>query len=267
MDGSNELDNAFILISGSLAMVLMAFMLILMAYLFQRRLIRKQKAYRDIEKVLQSQELKSAYSLIEGQEQERKRIATDIHDNVGNLMATLKIYSDLVLRKDQDQEMRRLNQKINDIIETVTSEVRKISHSLDSGIVQNFGLKAAIDQLSEAVQNSGKIEFATQYDLTKHLTSETSLHIYRIIQELITNTLKHAKATKARLEITQVNGEISIIFEDNGIGFDTASNSMSGLGMQNIRSRINHLQGELTIHSAGTGTTFIIEIPNHPANE
>jgi signal transduction histidine kinase len=267
MDSSTPLNDIVTLVLGTSAMLVMVITIIGFAFLFQRKLIKKERAYRDIEKLLQKQELKSAYALIEGQEQERKRIATDIHDNVGNLMATLKIYSDLVLKKDQDQEMRRLNQKINDITETVTSEVRKISHSLDSGIVQNFGLKAAIDQLSEAVQSSGKIEFATQYDLAKPLTSETSLHIYRIIQELITNTLKHAKATKARLEMTQVNGEISIIFEDNGVGFDANSETKVGLGMQNIRSRISHLEGELTIHSSAIGTTFIIEIPNYPASE
>ena len=235
--------------------------------MFQRKLNKKQQAYREIETLLEKQELKSAYSLIEGQDQERKRIAAEIHDNVGNLMATLKIFSDLVLQKEQDPELKRLNMKINDITKTATIEIRKISHSLDTGIIQNFGFKPAIGQLQEAIQSSGKIEFYTQVDIENKLSKNVSLHLYRIIQELLTNTLKHGKATKARLEITQLENEISTIYEDNGIGLDVNATSKMGIGLQNIQSRINHMQGELTIHSSERGSTFIIEIPNFSSNE
>lgn len=255
------------LVLGTSSMLLMFAAIIFLAFLFQRKLNKKQQEFREIEKLLEKQELKSAYLLIEGQDQERRRIAAEIHDNVGNLLATLKIFSDLVLLKEQDPELKRLNRKINEITETVTVEIRKISHSLDTGTIQNFGLKPAIDQLSEALQSSGKLEFFTQIDSEISLSKNTAMHLYRIIQELITNTLKHSKATKARLEITQVENEISAIFEDNGIGFDVSSTANSGIGLQNIQSRINHLQGELTIHSTDKGSTFIMEIPNYSPNE
>ncbi|SFB50566.1 sensor histidine kinase [Algoriphagus aquimarinus] len=267
MDSMLPQDDLVTLVLGTSSMLLMLASIIFFAFLFQRKLIKKQRAFREIEKLLEKQELKSAYALIEGQDQERKRIAAEIHDNVGNLMATLKIFSDLVLQKELDPEVKRLNLKINDITETVTTEIRKISHSLDAGTIQNFGFKPAIAQLREAIESSGKIELFTQIDIDGRFANTTSLHLYRIIQELITNTLKHGKASKSRLEITQLENEISIIYEDNGIGFDSNATSKSGIGLQNIKSRINYLQGELTIHSSEKGSTFIIEIPYFPHNE
>jgi signal transduction histidine kinase len=262
MAGEVPLNDIVTLVLGTSAMLIMVIAIIGFAFVFQRKLITKERAYRDIEKLLQMQEIKSAYSLIEGQERERKRIAADIHDNVGNLLATLKIFSDLVLNQEHSPEVKRLNLKIGAIADAVTTEIRKISHSLDSGVVQDFGLKAAIDQLVEAIQNSGKIEMTVHYDVSRSLSGEWSINIYRIIQELVTNTLKHAHATKARIEISQVNGEISIIFEDNGVGFDTEATKKHGLGLKNITSRVSHLQGEIKIQSSSLGSAFIIELPN-----
>ncbi|WPR73301.1 sensor histidine kinase [Algoriphagus sp. NG3] len=267
MDSTFQHNDLITLVLGTSSMLLMLAAIIFFAFLFQRKLNKKQQAYREIEKLLGKQELKTAYSLIEGQDQERKRIAGEIHDNIGNLMATLKIFSDLVLQKAQDPEVKRLNMKINDITETVTAEIRKIAHSLDTGVIQNFGFNPAIDQLREAIQSSGKIEFFTQIDIDNKLSKNISLHLYRIIQELITNTLKHGQATKIRLEITQLENEISAIYEDDGVGFDANATSKHGIGLPNIQSRVNHMQGELTIHSGERGSTFIIEIPNFPSDE
>lgn len=238
----------------------MTCVIILFAYFIQQKLIRKERAYRDIEKLLQKQELLSAYALIEGQDQERKRIAAEVHDNVGSLLATLKIYHDLVINQELDPETQRLSGKIDQIITQVTTEIRKISHSLDSGTLQQFGLKAAIEQLCEAIRNSGKITIDLVIDLHGVIDAEHALHIYRITQELFTNTLKHARATKIRYEITFVDGEISIIHEDNGVGFNHTQ-IREGMGLQNIRSRVSKLNGDLKIHSSHTGSTFIIEIP------
>jgi len=254
------------LVTGTLFMVLMTFVVVVFAYLIQKKLILKERAYREIESLLQKQELKSAYALIEGQEQERKRIASEVHDNIGSLLATLKIYSDLVVDREQDSEMSHLNGKINDIIETVTIEIRKIAHSLDSGVLKDFGLKAALEQLCETIQNSGKIKLNCIVDLQTHAGAEASLHIYRIIQELFTNTLKHAKATLIRFEITQLTGEVSIIYEDNGIGFDITKQEGTTMGLRNVRSRVERLTGEINIQSSSVGSTFIIEIPIQNGN-
>src|SRR5437879_2775916 len=248
MDGEAQINDILTLVLGTLAMLLMAVAIIAMAFLFQRKLIRKERAYRDIEKLLQKQELQSAYVLIQGQDEERKRIASDVHDNLGSLLATIKIYSDLVVKNKGDENVDNLNGQINRLIVILIAEVRKIAHSLDSGTLTNFGLDAAIGQLCETITNSGKINVDSIIDVHQlPKDGESSLNIYRIVQELFTNTLKHAQATKIRFEITQLNDEITIIYEDNGIGFDVEAASHKSMGLQNIRSRVNRLNGELKI--------------------
>lgn len=250
------------LILGTAAMLVMVLSIILFAVMFQRKLARKAKEYREIEKLMQKQELQSAYSVIQGQEQERKRIGAEIHDNLGSLLATLKIYSDLSLSKTEISEIKRLNDKMSQISATLGTEVRKLSHELDHRTLSGFGLTVAVQHLCEAINDSGKARVSPVIDITKPINESTSLHIYRIIQELFTNTLKHASASKVRVEITQIEEEITVIFEDNGQGFDLQA-AKTGMGIHNIKSRVNQLEGKLTIDSSSKGTTYIVELTNH----
>lgn len=262
MAGETAVNDLMTLVLGTASMLIMLMAIILFVFLFQKKLMKKERAYREIEKLLQKQELLSAYALIQGQEKERKRVAADVHDNLSNLLATLKIYSDLVLMGPSAHEMNSLNYRINNLVERLSVEVRRIAHSLDSSTLRNFGLSAAVEQLCEAVTNSGKIKVTSIVDVKPSADDgETLLNMYRIVQELFTNTLKHAQATAIRFEITQVHDEITIIFEDNGIGFDVQAASKKSMGLHNIRSRVESLHGELRIESSSAGSTFIIEIP------
>jgi two-component system, NarL family, sensor kinase len=254
-----ELTNANYLVLGTSAMLLMVGAIIGFAFLFQRKLGRKAQAFREIEKLLQQQELNSAYSLLQGQEQERKRIAAELHDNIGGLLATLKIYSDLIWQKESPLEIKRLNEKINHITENLGNEIRKLSHALDLRTLSGFGLRVALEQLCEAINESEKIKVECVLEISREVKDEVSFHVYRIIQELITNTLKHSQATRARLEVTLIENEMTLIFEDNGKGFQVGKNA-SGMGLGNIQTRINHLGGKLTIDSSSKGSTFIAEI-------
>ena len=248
------------LILGTASMLLMMLAIIGFVVVFQRKLAKKAKAYLEIEKLMQNQELQSAYFVIEGQEQERKRIAAELHDNIGGMLATLKIYSDLTLNKDQESEVSRLNEKINNISGKLGDEVRKLSHELDLRTLSGFGLTVAIQHLCEAISDMGKIVVTSVIDISKPMDDERSLNLYRIVQELFTNTLKHASsATHARIEITQIENELTLIFEDDGQGFDLNS-TKEGMGIQNIRSRVNRMEGKLTIDSSAKGTTYIIEL-------
>ncbi len=260
MFGQIQLTDSLVLIAGTSAMLLMLITIISLAFLFQRKLIKKQKAYHDIQQLMKEQEISSAYRLIQNQEDERKRIAGDLHDNVGNLLASLKIYSDLIQNTDDRSKIIAFNEKIASITENVTTEIRRISHHLDSSIVLNFGFQVAVNQLAEALHDSGKIKFESAINISEPLTRQTSLHLYRIIQELMTNTLKHAKATKARLEVNQIQEDINLIFEDNGIGFKEEALMKPSIGLQNIRSRLKHLQGNMSLDSNRYGTTVIIDV-------
>jgi two-component system NarL family sensor kinase len=257
------MSNIIYLVMGTSAMVLMMFAIILFVYLFQRKLAAKAVAYREIEKLMQKQELQSAYALIEGQEQERKRIATELHDNIGGLLATLKIYSDLTIEKTNFSDVQRLNGKINQISDNLGQEVRKLSHELDLRTLSGFGFKTAVQQLCEAITESGKLDVILLIDLQKSINEVVSLNLYRIIQELFTNTLKHAQASRGRLEITLIARDITLIYEDNGKGFDQVIAGMIGMGLKNIASRVNFIDGHLTVDSSNHGTTYIIELENH----
>jgi two-component system NarL family sensor kinase len=260
------MNDVLILVLGTSALLVMITFVISFAFFFQRRLIKKQKEFSQIEAMLKKQELASTYALIRGQDEERKRIASDIHDNIGSMLATLKIYSDLIVTRQHDHELMHLNQKINLLIDHLILDIRKISHSLDTGTLTDFGLRKAVEQLCETIHNSKKVELKCIVDLESPIGADTSLHLYRVIQELFTNTLKHAGASQIRFEITEVTGEISIIYEDNGIGFDTTAQNTTSMGLRNIRSRIMKLGGEFSVQSSPLGSTFIIEIPFQNAN-
>lgn len=255
------MNDLLMLVLGTSALLVMITFVIAFAFIFQRRMLKKQKKFSEIEAMLKKQELNSTYALIRGQDDERRRIAADIHDNIGSMLATLKIYSDLIMEREEDKKFKSLNQKVNTLVDDLILNIRKISHSLDSGTLTAFGLRAAIEQLCETVQNSRKIDLNCIIDLELPLEADSSLQIYRVIQELFTNTLKHSKATKVRFEITQMDKEISVIFEDNGVGFDATLKNSTTMGLRNVRSRIVKLGGELSIQSSDSGSTFIFEIP------
>jgi len=227
----------------------------------QRRKLAKAASEQQINDLLQQQEIKTAYALLEGQDQERKRIASELHDNLGSILTSLNMFSDAMQTKEDPQQMAHIADKISETSLLANEEVRKISHSLDSGLLKHFGLKTAITHLMEAVGSSKEITIETELQIEEDLKNETSLEIYRIVQELVNNTLKHAKCTKVRLDISHVDQEITLIFQDNGVGFDLEKVE-KGLGLKNLDKRTKKLDGELSIESQlEKGSTFIIEIP------
>jgi signal transduction histidine kinase/predicted negative regulator of RcsB-dependent stress response len=226
----------------------------------QRRRRIKLASEKAIQDLLQNQEMKTTYALLEGQDKERKRIAAELHDNLGSILVTLNMYAD-TLQNKKPKDIPALAQKIADVAQLANTETRKISHSLDSGMLRHFGLEAAIKQLTEAVSSARKIKFNLSLQ-TGEISSDASIEIYRIIQELVNNTLKHAQCTKVHLELTHVDHSFSIIYEDNGVGFNPIEES-GGMGLKNIQNRAAKLDGELTIDSTpGKGSSFIIEIPH-----
>lgn len=259
MEGQIMVSEQSYLILGTSAMVLMMLGIIYFALAFQRKLARRAREYQEIEKLMQKQELASAYLLIEGQEQERKRIAAELHDNIGGLLATLKIYSDLTLSNNGKHDQEHLNKKVNEVTRSLGDEVRKLSHELDLRTLSGFGLKVALENLCEAINDSGKITVQTLVDIREPIPDDYAFHIYRIIQELVTNTLKHSQASKVRIELSQIGPDITLIYEDNGQGFDL-NNTKNGMGMQNISVRVNQINGKLTFDSSSKGTTCIIEL-------
>lgn len=237
-------------------------------YVDQRRKRIKADLFRQeettnqkIQDLLQQQEVRTAYALLEGQDKERKRIASELHDNLGSILVTLNMYADSLQTKTKVEEVKDIADRISNTSQKANEEVRKISHSLDTGLLKHFGLKAAITQLMEAVEMSKKIKIKLELQLEDHFTNETGLQVYRIIQELVNNSLKHSKCTTIRIEANHIKNHLSIIYEDNGKGFDT-SEVKRGMGLSNVEQRIEKLEGTLEVDStSGRGSTFIFDIP------
>lgn len=219
---------------------------------------------KKIEELLKKQELKSINAMIDGQEKERKRIATDLHDGLGSMLAMVKnhfksVEDNLNIIKDFNVKQYK---KANKLLDEACEEVRKISHDMASGTLTNFGLIAALEDLSNTLEESNQIsvEFVT-HGLKDRLNLDLEITIYRIIQELISNILKYAKANEVTIQLVKSKNGLNIIVEDNGIGFQT-DKLHSGIGLKNIASRVDAFDGDLQIDSAlNKGTTITIDIP------
>jgi signal transduction histidine kinase len=246
-------------------------MLVVLACSLVLYYVRKQKsdkliANERINTLLKEQELQSVSSMLEVQEQERKRIAADLHDRLGSMLSTVKLYFNTVEEqidalKEQNKEQYH---KATTLLDEACDEVRKISHNLVSGELVKFGLVSALHQLKETIEDSGKMKMnVLAFGMEDRLGSNTEISLYRVIQELMNNMLKHAKATEVTIQLNRVEHNLNIVVEDNGIGFDVeAAMAKDGMGLRNIETRVKKLNGVTTFDSGkGRGTTTIIDIP------
>lgn len=199
-------------------------------------------------------------SLMEGQETERKRIARELHDGLsGDLSAIKYRISELEESGIRNSEKRDL-QKIIDMIDQSCSQVRRISHDLMPASIEEFGLIESLKQYTKRLNLAYPIDidfqnFGIQSKMTKHHEST----LYRIIQELLNNIIKHAEATQALVQINFHEDEISVSVEDNGKGFDPKATT-EGIGLKNINARVKMLEGEFDIKSSEKGTYIYVLI-------
>lgn len=228
----------------------------------QDKLIEQQK----LEKALKDYELQSIDLMLEGQEKERERIANDLHDNLGSMLATLKLnFENLKLRKNElAGEENKLYERTDELIEEAYQKVRRIAHAKNAGVIANKGLLPAIKKLAEKLTLPGKLSFhVVDFGFDERLENTLEIAIFRMVQELATNIIKHSHATEATIHLTHHEDNINIIIEDNGVGFNIDEVvTDSGMGLDSIRKKASQLGGTLTIDSTpGKGSTIVIEIP------
>ncbi|MFK7787855.1 MAG: sensor histidine kinase [Crocinitomicaceae bacterium] len=250
-----------ILLIGTSGMLLMLIAFMTFAYRNQKQLMKKEVKVREINELLKSEELKSAYSLLEGQDNERQRISNDLHDRMGGQLSTIKIYLDLLNDTELDDEQQKLLNNILESTSTSIQEVRAIAHDLNNSTLKYYGLQKAIEHLCEAINASKKTTVSYHISINHELNGRMIRDIYHIIQELITNTLNHASASNIHIELTILKDELNLIFEDNGVGFNI-DDTYAGIGLKSIRLRVERYHGILTLDSKpNRGSSFIIEIP------
>lgn len=258
-----------LLVMGALCLLLVVLSVLLVKNRNKtKKLAEKELQLKDsrIRELMQEQELKSIDAMLKGQDEERQRIAQDLHDRLGSILSTVKLHFSTM-----EEEIRKLQDKqhqsyvlATEMLDEAVDEVRKISHDLHTGSVSKFGLKTAVNQLIQALEsgNTLRIRFMdNQIDPMNFAPFEVEL--YRIIQELLSNTLKHAEAKEVNMQLTKSEGFITFSYEDNGKGMNVQKlDESQGLGMVSIQNRVRKINGRSTIDSMpGHGFTFIIEIP------
>ncbi len=215
-----------------------------------------------VEKLLKEQELIGINAMLEGQEAERGKIAEELHDTIGSSLATLKLYIEGLEVSNGKDEYQALHEKASQLLENTYDEVRKIAHSKSSGVLIKKGLVPAVRSMGEKISETRKIQIQViGTGLEDRLENSVEISIFRSIQELLSNAVKHSKASEVVVQITQHGEMLNIIVEDDGEGFDTRKTRW-GLGYSTIQNRMDELNGDLTIDSSpGNGTTVIMNIP------
>jgi signal transduction histidine kinase len=224
----------------------------------QQKEINEQR----INELENSLKIKNLQAMVKGQEAERTRIAIDLHDSLGGMLSTLKLQYDSLQVDNNELSKSPEYHKIMKLIDVACKDVRDISRNLKPNALEKLGLSAALGDLINRYNTRGSLEISLHTnEIDGMLEDNAKLHVYRIIQELLNNALKHAQATEIYVQINKTDDHIMLMVEDNGIGF-IESEVIKGLGLGNLQSRVNLLRGEISFDSVPKkGTSVIVHIP------
>ena len=241
-----------------LAMVLMAIVLILFFYFSRKKIIEKELEKRDLEIAYQKDLLKS---VIITQEDERKRIAQDLHDDISSKLNIVSLNSQLLKTPNlSEAEILEISDNIIDLTKKALDNSRRIAHDLLPPVFEKFGLEAGIQELCLEISTTKlvKIDFVNNINFD-FSDNDKHLHVFRILQELINNSIRHGNAKNISILINEIDNIKTLKYNDDGIGFDINNpENKKGLGMKNIESRINFLNGKLDIKSEiNKGSEFL----------
>ena len=224
------------------------FFLLLVFVLYIRTVKKQQRINRELYERRVS--LKSLSSLLKGQEEERKRIAEDLHDGVGSTITLLGLKANELKNKD-----------FINLTTQISTEVREISKNIMPDVIMKLGLQEALIDLSEQFAKSNVIlDFVFKVDSEVYSDPQKKLTLYRIIQELTKNAVSHGKANYISVHCEKEAGFINIHFEDNGQGFQF-SEEPSGIGLSNIKNRVIYLNGKIKFSSSDQGAAYHIKLP------
>jgi len=216
-----------------------------------------------ISELEKDKQLVAVEAMLKGQQEERSRLAKDLHDGLGGLLSGVKF--SLSNMKDNlmiTPENMAVFERSLDMIDTSIKELRRVAHNMMPEMLTKFGLDEALKEYCNTVNGTQLINVKYQtHGLELRMEKSTEIIIYRIVQELLNNILKHAAATEAFVQLVKEGNRLNVVVEDNGKGFDTSIKEENvGAGLGNIRSRVEYLKGQLDIHSTpGKGTLVNIE--------
>lgn len=229
-----------------------------------RLLLQTEKLHRQqLSEMEKERKLEAAESVMKGQEDERSRLAKDLHDGVGGLLSGVKLSMSNMKGNVflSEKNAMSFNNVISQLDQSI-AELRRVSHNMMPEALIKFGLKEALENYCENLEVSGKINVKLQtYGMEKRMEQNTEIVIYRIIQELLNNVVKHADAKNVLIQLSREKDRFNLTVEDDGKGFNTKANeNKTGAGLVNIKARAEYLDGTVDIVSAeGEGTSVNIE--------
>ena len=229
----------------------------------QKKFLAEQKNIQ----LEQEKQLVAVSSILEGQEAERSRMAKDLHDGLGGMLSGIKLNlssmkGNMIIHETDAQLFTKSITQLDSAI----AEMRRVAHNMMPEALLKFGLGEAIQDYCDGINESNTVKMKyTQLGLQQPLEKSTEVILYRIVQELCNNAIKHAAAKNIFIQLTKHERGITLTIEDDGKGFETAKlSTFKGAGLQNVQSRVDYLKGVLNIESeAGKGTSVNVEIPGN----
>lgn len=261
---NQETDIRFLVIIG-IAVMLLLFTSFLVALIFSQR--KKLKYQQSMEKLREQQQNQLIEAAVRSEETERHRIAETLHDEVGAILSSAKLHLTGIKEDSLDEKDKQLYGKGRELLNDVIQKVRGISHNLHSNILKEFGLNEAIRHFLQKVTHGAVLHATTALDDNyKTANPDDDISIYRMVQELINNILKYAKATEFIISSTLKGKELDLVLFHNGDGltqeqFETLRYQKEGLGLKNIQNRIILLKGTIHFTSGTEGYRINIHIP------
>ncbi|SHF89119.1 sensor histidine kinase [Flavisolibacter ginsengisoli] len=263
---------SLVLFLGTLGMLALTIGLILFIIFHQRKVIRYQLRLQSMEQEQQKILLNASIRL---QEEERQRLAADLHDDAGPLLATARLYlNENLVNQDKATQLQSIFQA-RQILDDTIQLIRNISHSLMPPTLKNFGLESATNDLFQKISGSGTINASSRFhDYRERLKPEIELIVFRVIQELINNILKHSNSSFIHLTQNMHDGMFILRIHHDGRGivqadFEKLNKSNIGLGLKNINSRLRVAQGKIFFEKDPSQTYYKVtmEIPKDDVNE
>lgn len=231
------------------------------AVFFFYRHRQRQRAEVAAEKILENESRLNA--VLEGQEEERRRIARELHDGLGQTLTAIKLNYQALAGKVNRQEQPEDFKKLESMLDSANAEVRSISHQMMPKELEQFGLVAAVEGTLKLVLENTPLQYSFEHSgFTERIGSQGELVLFRVLQELVNNVIKHSGADMLNVSLLRRANHAVLNVSDNGTGFDVHKHEKKGIGLLNIAGRIDGIKGHLHFESEpGKGTNVTIRIP------
>ncbi|MBX2914670.1 MAG: sensor histidine kinase [Cyclobacteriaceae bacterium] len=249
-----------------LLIVVVVSLIVVSIFIYRMYQQRQKLQHQRIVELETEKQLAATEAVLKGEEQERTRLAKDLHDGLGGMLSGIKhsmqtMKGNLIMTPDNAQAFERSI----DMLDSSIKEMRRVAHNMMPEVLVRFGLNKALQDFCDEIDQINVVQLNYQsigMEAKPDLDQSMSIAIYRIVQELVNNSIKHAKANQVIVQLTLDKNSLSLTVEDDGKGFDTrVLEQAGGIGWENIKSRVAFLKGRIHLQSGGSGTSVLIEFP------